>query len=139
MSRSGYSDDICEYQWQHIMYRGAVASAFRGKRGQDFLKEMLVALDALPEKKLVAEELETVDGAVCAIGAVGKARGIDQKAIDPEDAVRVAGTFGVAESMAREIVYVNDDWGPSKETPEARFIRMRAWIVQHLPDLGFPW
>jgi hypothetical protein len=68
MSRSGYSDD-CD-QWDMIRWRGAVASSIRGARGQAFLKEMLAALDALPEPKLIAEELES-DGAVCAIGAVG--------------------------------------------------------------------
>jgi len=31
MSRSGYSDDFGnDYQWQQIMWRGAVASAIRG-------------------------------------------------------------------------------------------------------------
>lgn len=35
MSRSGYTDD-CD-GWQLIMYRGAVASAIRGARGQRLL------------------------------------------------------------------------------------------------------
>jgi hypothetical protein len=37
MSRSGYSDDYGDDEpWQLIMWRGAVASAFRGRRGQPF-------------------------------------------------------------------------------------------------------
>ncbi|WP_315833953.1 hypothetical protein [Bradyrhizobium prioriisuperbiae] len=138
MSRSGYSDD-CD-QWQLIRYRGAVASAFRGKRGQSFLKETLAALDALPVKRLVANELAAPDliscshwgihegESVCAIGAVGRSRGIDMAKLDPEDAEAVAGTFGIAEAMAREIVYENDEYSRS-ETPEARYARVRAWVV----------
>lgn len=65
MSRSGYSDE-CD-DWQLIMWRGAVASSMRGRRGQAFLKETLAALDALPEKKLIDYDLER-EGAVCALG-----------------------------------------------------------------------
>src|SRR6185295_11408998 len=82
LSRSGYSDD--GERWDLIRYRGAVASAIRGARGQTFLKEILAALDAMPEKKLIANELEE-DGQVCALGALGKARGLDMAGIDPEN------------------------------------------------------
>lgn len=88
MSRSGYSDDIDD-QWSWICWRGAVASAIRGVRGQSFLQEMFRAMESLPEKKLIADELATADGAVCAIGAVGRNRGIDMENIDPEDSERV--------------------------------------------------
>ena len=108
MSRSGYSDDIWEDDNRGWLYRGAVKSAFQGRRGQAFLKELLAALDALPVKELVAWELEK-DGAVCALGAVGKARGIDMSQLDPEDPDTVAGTFGIARAMACEIVYENDE------------------------------
>ena len=128
MSRSGYGDD-CDNDWSHIMWRGAVASAFCGRRGQAFLREMLAALDALPEKRLVKNELEA-DGQVCALGAVGKARGLDMKEIDPEDSEGVANEFDVAHAMVCEIMYQNDDgvayW--VEETPERRFGRMRCWI-----------
>lgn len=134
MSRSGYVDDMDD-QWAHIRWRGAVASAMNGKRGQEFLREMLAALDALPEKKLITHELEH-NGSVCAIGAVGQARGVDMSKIDPEDYSRVAGAFGIAEAMAQEIVYMNDEAfaGYWCKTPEERFQKMRAWIVSHLKD-----
>jgi hypothetical protein len=134
MSRSGY-DDNCENYWAQIMWRGAVASAIRGRRGQAFLREMLAAMDALPEKKLVHGELEA-DGAVCAIGSVGRARGIDMARLDPDDAEGVAATFKISTALVREIVFENDEafgyW--REETPEGRFSRMRAWIVAHLKD-----
>ena len=134
MSRSGYSEDIEE--WALIRWRGAVASAIRGKRGQAFLREMLAALDAMPEKRLIDCELE-VNGEVCALGSVGKARGLDMSELDPEDRYTVANVFGIARAMAAEIVFENDDgagyW--SKETPEARWHRMRAWVVSNLKEV----
>jgi hypothetical protein len=129
MSRAGYSDDY--EQWAQICWRGAVASALRGKRGQAFLREMLAALDALPEKRLIVDEL-VKGGAVCAIGAVGKARGIDMTNMDPLDWGRLSNTFGIAESMVREIEYENDEAGRTDETPEARFIRVRGWVERQL-------
>lgn len=141
MSRSGYSDDY--EQWSFIMWRGAVTSAIRGKRGQAFFREMLTALDALPEPRLVANSLETSEGAVCAIGAVGKARGVGMDALDPEDMETVAGTFGIADAMAKEIVWINDEAGSHKETPEQRFVRVRKWVVRKIrwsePVAGVVW
>lgn len=111
-----------------IRWSGAVASAFKGKRGQAFLKEMLAALDALPEKRLIENDLEQIDGAVCALGAVGKARGVDMKKVDPEDHHRVAATFSIPHALACEIMFTNDEGFGWRITPEERFIRMRAWI-----------
>ncbi len=133
MSRSGYVED-CDEEWRFALYRGRVTRAFRGKRGQAFLKEMLETLDAMPEKKLIANDLEADDGCVCAIGSVGKARGVDMSKLDPEDADGVAAKFGIATSMAREIVWVNDEDGERDETPERRFERVRAWIVKEILD-----
>lgn len=130
MSRSGYSDDNDD-QWQFIRWRGAVASSFRGRRGVAFLTEMLAALDALPEKKLIADELEQHDGAVCAIGAVGKARGLDMSRLDPHEPEAVAGAFGIAHAMASEIVYTNDERF-SRQSPEERFVRMHGWIKNEI-------
>lgn len=129
MSRSGYTDD-CDYGVQWINWRGAVKSAIRGKRGQAFLYEMLHAMAALPERKLIAHDLER-DGCVCVIGAVGKARGMDMAGIDPEDYHTIAGTFGIAEALAQEIVYLNDE-AYHRESDEDRFERMRKWIESQI-------
>lgn len=133
MSRSGYSDDIDD-QWQFIRWRGAVKSAIKGSRGQAFLKEMLVAMDALPERKLIAEELE-VGGEVCAIGSVGKSRGVNMSGVDVEDTDNVATLFGIPPALAREIVYENDE-GRHNETPEVRFERMRKWTEDKIRPLS---
>ncbi len=135
MGRSGYTEDWGWDQWGMIRYRGAVKAAFRGKRGQSFLLEMLAALDALPEKKLVAHDLETDDGCVCALGAVGKSRGGELNKLDPDDIETVAFKFGIADAMAKEIVYVNDEMGRHGETPENRFDRIRSWVVKEIRDV----
>ena len=131
MSRSGYNDD-CE-NWSLICWRGAVNSAIKGGRGQAFLNELIASLDSLPEKKLIADDLEA-NGAVCAIGAVGKSRGIDMTKIDPHEPDQVARAFGIAPAMAQEIAYMNDEWGPYKQTPEDRFTRMRTWAKNQIWD-----
>jgi hypothetical protein len=143
MSRSGYTED-CDSEWAMICWRGAVASAIRGRRGQAFLKEMLQALDALPERRLVAHELEEdsvgdggtiVTEQVCALGAVGLVRKLDMSDIDPENYSAIARLFGVAPALVREIEYVNDEdysryW--EADTPEKRYARVRAWVVNQI-------
>lgn len=148
MSRAGYSDDLDNWQW--IKWRGQVASAIRGKRGQAFLRELLAALDSLPEKKLVAQEFEA-EGAVCALGSVARQRGVDLSQFDPEDyevGERIGAALGIAQQLAREIMYENDEfrlWDPGVgriKDPDreaaARWEHMRAWVVKHLrtPENG---
>lgn len=164
MSRSGYNDDCDDYlalgRW-----RGMVASALRGKRGQAFLRELAAAMDAMPEKRLIADELQ-FDGEFCALGVVGSARGIDMANIDPEDYDQVANAFGLAACMVQEIVFENDEafsadeyvdvpvfgpvrpfypeYGrhyvtvrqPRKDSAEARWAHMRAWVQRHIDASG---
>lgn len=108
MSRSNY-DDTPDYDWQWIRWRGAVASAIKGRRGQAFLREMVDVLESMPDKRLasgVFEEEE--DGTVCALGAVARARGIDTHAWMGRLGV-AASDLGIASALAAEIVHENDD------------------------------
>ena len=130
MSRSGYMEGGIgsqEEQWAHIRYRGAVTSAFRGKRGQSFLREALLALEEHADGKLISSDLEA-GGCYCTLGAVGAARGLDMSRIDPYDVETVSGKFDVAEAMAREIVYENDEGSYRPETPEQRYQRMHRYL-----------
>ena len=133
MSRSGYSED-CDND-NGALYRGAVVSAVKGKRGRALLLELAAALDAMPEKALIANELEA-NGGYCALGALGARRGLDMKDVDPEDAEAVARMFKIAPSLAREIVWVNDEEVPywTNETPEQRWLRVREWVRNALND-----
>jgi hypothetical protein len=141
MSRSGYSDD-CDWddQWGMIRWRGAVASAMNGKRGQEFLKELLAALDAMPERRLLAVTINSSEGC-CTLGCVTKARGIDTSDLDQLDpyddygdsASALAKRLGIASAMSKEIVFMNDegDW-QGNETPEQRWQRMRDWVASKI-------
>lgn len=139
MSRSGYTEDY-DSNWQMIMWRGAVTSAIKGKRGQAFLKEMLTNIDALPEKKLIAHELINNKGEVCAIGAVAKARGLDVSKVDPEDRESVAELFNIPFSLVAEIAYMNDEsegqcyWNEKAISPQDRFASVRRWIVSKIKE-----
>ena len=132
MSRSGYIDDF-EDNWQLIKWRGQVASASRGKRGQQFFRDLLAAMDAMPEKRLITHELEE-DGEVCAIGALCRARGVDMATIDPGEPEEVAGAVNIAPQLAQETVYMNDEYF-DRETPEERFTKMRAWVAKQISEV----
>ena len=168
MSRSGYHDNMDD-PLELGRWRGRVASAIRGKRGQRLLRDMLAALDAMSEKRLVADEIEVSaaadekhaqawvrlfndpsaaeryrrhhvdtrpaeyrEGDVCALGALGRARGLDLSGLDPEQPEGVAAAFDIAEPLAREIVYMNDEACYRRETPEQRWTRMREWVASQI-------
>jgi hypothetical protein len=132
MSRSGYSDDY----------------------GDD---DPL----AMPDKRLVAGELEA-DGQFCALGVVGQARGLNLANIDTYDVESLGPKFNIAEQLAREIMWVNDehvsehrwvdleicgpvrpgypDWGRHKQSVclsnehagEERWQTVRKWVASHI-------
>ena len=143
MSRHAYSDE-CDEDVSNL-WAGAVRQALSGRRGQTFLNEMLAALDALPEKRLINRYMGSGDN-VCAISTVAAKRGVDLSDIDEwivaaendedeigEDVFRaVSKRLGIAPAMAAEIMYVNDEAGPHDETDEQRWARMRRWIVRQI-------
>lgn len=127
MSRHGYSDN-CE---NVAMWRGVIASASRGKRGQAFFRALLEALDSMPERRLVMGELQDKEGSVCALGCLGKARGVDLKTVDTEDWDGLGELFDIAPQLAQEVMYVNDDsWRVT--SPEERWSTVRAWAARHI-------
>lgn len=130
MSRSGYSEDLDN--WALIRWRGQLASAIRGARGQAFLCDLITALEAMPVKRLIRGELQQPDGEVCALGAVGVMRGIDMTDVDTEDAQSVALMFGIAQQLACEIEFQNDEAEWSAETPEERWTRLHEWARDQL-------
>jgi len=123
MSRSGYSEPGVFGNWSYIMWRGAVSSAIRGKRGQKLLKDLALAMDAMETKELIDSEIEGENGSVCALGCLGKAKGID---------VSNTLVFDIAPALAREIVYINDEARPWSDSPSKRWARVREWIKQQI-------
>jgi hypothetical protein len=135
MSRSGYIDDYYD-DWQVInVWRGAVSSSIRGKRGQAFLRELIDALDAMPKKRLVAHDLKNDEG-VCALGCVGVSRGLNVDALDPDDWNGLATAFNIAAPLVREIEYENDEAGAWNDTPEKRWTRVRNWAARQIRGMG---
>lgn len=125
--RSGYVDDLDQNAM--AMWRGRVASSIRGKRGQALLRDCLAALEAMPEKQLIKEELVDGEG-VCLLGAVGRHRGIAGLVnLDPEDHAALAQMFDVAPCLIQEIEDINDRCGP---IPEARFMQVQTWVKTHI-------
>lgn len=127
MSRSGYSDDCENVQ----LWRGNVERAIKGKKGQEFFKELLAALDALPSKRLIPHELVSEDGECCALGAVFIARKTDVANVDESEPEEVAAALGIRSMLAQEVAYWNDEYR-RRDTPEERWQRMRTWVEVNL-------
>jgi hypothetical protein len=133
MGRSGYSDDCDDEYNTANLFNANIARATKGKRGQAFLRALAEALDAMPEKRLVADELETAEGGVCALGCLGKAQGKDLRGVDTEDYDKLGELFGIAPLLAREVMFENDDdFGYRTETPEVRWQRVRRWVTRQI-------
>ena len=135
MSRSGYVEEgDCENP-SYLLWPSIVRRTINGKRGQEFLSELLSTLDAMPVKELIAAELQDDTGAVCAIGSVGARRGVDMSKLDPEDPDGIAKAFKISPTLVREIEFANDDdfaWKAESETPEQRWTRVRAWVASQI-------
>lgn len=130
MSRSGYDYDCNNL----ALYRGTVYRCITGKRGRAFLMELANAMDAMPEKILIANELTDNNGAYCALGTVAARRQIDISGIDYEDARAVGNAFGIAWQLAAEIEFTNDEAGSRFETPAQRWERVRAWVQKQIDN-----
>jgi len=136
VSRSGYSDDW--NGWASIRYRGAVASAIRGKRGQAMLIELAAALDAMPVKRLARNEFVRDDGCMCALGVLGTARGLDMSRLKPKASAKVAELFGISEALANEIMFENDTEpyyvaaDDADKADERRWHAMREWVGEKI-------
>jgi hypothetical protein len=140
MSRAGYSDDLDPLDLGR--WRAQVASAIRGKRGQAFFRQLIEALDAMPEKRLVTGDLQDDSGCVCTLGALAKHKGADLEQLDTYDYDDLGQRFNIAHQLAQEVMFENDEHGTwanvdgawVKETPEMRWQRMRKWAEKQLKD-----
>jgi hypothetical protein len=120
---------------------GALRSAIRGNRGQQFLRDLVAGLDALPTPELSAGALEDeATGRCCAFGAVRRYRGAAAVPLwfDPMeedlDPPHFAEPFDVAPALAWEVVETNEGWSDSnmQAARRQRWERVRAWAVRHL-------
>ena len=109
MSRHGLHEDDGDDSLAFGRWRGAVMSAIRGKRGQEFLRELASALDAMPIKELVPGELQDDDGRHCALGVLGERRGLSVASMDVDDYDALADALKVNAKIAQEVMWENDE------------------------------
>ena len=135
MSRSGYSDDIDAGELG--LWRGAVQRAIGGKRGQQLLRDLLVALDSMEDKRLYPGSFSTSDGEYCALGVVGKMRGVKMDDLgddDDCDTGLVGNRFNIARALAAEIMYLNDEY--SADERKRIDVVICGPVRPHYPDWG---
>ena len=150
--RISYSDDE-ERPGQFALWDANCRRSLKGKAGQRELRELEVALLALPEKRLIHGSLVDDDGDVCAIACYAKHKGIDLSKFDPEDESHEVGiAAGMPRLVAWKVVAFNDlhcddVWevadGPVQRgyghykggiphirpmTPEERYEKVLAWV-----------
>ncbi len=127
MSRSGYSEDLDPLDMGR--WRAIIASATRGRRGQKFFRDLVAALDAMPEKKLTHGELEA-GGSVCALGALGRHRGVELSKLDTYDYDALGETFNITHQLAQEVMYENDE--RYCKTDDERWKYIREWAAEQI-------
>ena len=149
--RIGFSDEE-DYPGQFELWQANCRRSLAGKAGQAILRELEIALTAMPSKRLIASDLVDAHGEVCAIGALADARGAitdDMIGWAEYDMEGVGVHLGMPRLVAWKIVEVNDlqltgtelvfyegpyRW-PSERpcayiavTPEIRYERMLEWV-----------
>jgi hypothetical protein len=149
--RINFCDDE-DFNNQALLWEANQERSIKGRKGQAALRELEAALLALPEKRLIANELENAQGEVCAIGALVKFSGKEnprvgdsfgdhgEMSVGEAEIERItldlAEALGVPRLVAVAIVYENDDrW---EQTPEQRYERILRW-VQHALSGQYGW
>lgn len=124
MSRSGYSDgDDCDSDAMLRMYgwQANVQRCIGGRKGQAFMWELYLSLEAIPKRELITGALIDHNGGVCSLGSVAVSRRMDVPAqwkstpdSEPDDyefAQAMGPLFGLKDMLTREVMYINDDDG----------------------------
>ena len=120
-----------------------LAAAIRSKRGQKLLRDLLGALDAMPEKLLIASDFVWPDGKCCALGALGLTRGMDSEYMQSMgvdclvDFSKAARAFAAPPSLIEWIMRENDlGMGAQRmnrsEAQKQRWIYMRALVASKI-------
>lgn len=162
MSRSGYYESDRDDPLAEGRFIAVWNKTRKGKRGQQFFRDLVAALDAMPVKELAAGSLQkrNDEGRVCALGALCSAKQIDvSDLLDYDDSgddygtVEAAARLDISETLARNVVWQNDECGYGKrvpipnvlqgdwdgykyktlpETPAERWARIRTWAAKQI-------
>lgn len=86
-------------------------------------------MEGMEQKELIENSLEK-DGQYCALGVVGKSRGIDLRRLDPDDYDHLAKVFGISAALVQEIEWINDQW--SAKYPWMRWDYVYTWVRENI-------
>ena len=147
MSRIDWSDDE-ERPGQFALWRANTARSICGREGQRALQELRAALLAMPHRRLIAHELVTPEGEVCAVGALVTLRADpdwqtasliaserwhreDPDWWEPDTTMEAGMSVGIPRLVAWRLVELND-MDLDAVSPEERWERVFAWAGDHL-------
>jgi hypothetical protein len=150
MTRSGYTDDFGDdYPGQMELYRANVRRSILSAKGQARLKELRDALEAMPEKRLVANVFLEPDNA-CALGIWARAhRGanavldaaVDGFNGDDHETADLLRQFGWPKLVVLDLIYQNDRhetaWEPDRCGPHeypGDYRNPRSWPIRRWRD-----
>lgn len=165
--RLNYTDDE-DFPGQFGLFQGNCARSVASKAGQAALKRLEAALLALPEKRLIREELQDYDGNVCALGALARQEGVlpdvhaDDNDADPDEFGRTVLMFPrlVAWKVVEQNDVMNEDehgwaegptlppergwpyragiWTRREITPEERYRNVLTWVQSSIKPNSAP-
>jgi len=81
----------------------------KGKKGQEFLKKLLSALDAMQVKELHTDALKNEEGGFCALGCYANHFKVKTDDIYPDDALAISKRFGISQMLVWQIIWENDE------------------------------
>lgn len=120
---------------QFDLWQANCRRSLNGRAGQEALRDLESALLAMPEKRLIVDDL-AVDGEVCAVGALMRARGVPQGRLeeisgDDDTDVLAAKEARVPRLVGWKLVELND-YELEHVTPEQRYERVLDWVRERL-------
>ena len=118
--------DYENFSGQFELWQANCRRSLKGRRGQAALRELIAALNSLPEKRLIHGSL-CKDGDVCAVGAIALQR-------------RVHAGEERAAVLSDLEANSTDEWGESEETDEYAagalgLPRLVAWKIVEQNDI----
>jgi len=124
------SDGDCDSNSNYVyLWDSRVRRIIEGKRGQRVLLELIEALLALPQRRLISGAIATPTGDVCTVGALAKKRGVnlDRDNLyarrdepprgwegDEEETADLGASLGITWTLAWQLGYMNDEQFPSR-------------------------
>ena len=128
--RLSYLEDE-EYPGQYALWRANCARSMRGRRGQASLRALKDALLALPAKRLIAHKMQDETGAVCAIGALSRQKGLLSDHDSDNTTVAVGERCGLPHLVSLQVV-IQNDVELAQCTEKQRYVHMLKWIEEQL-------